>query len=182
MFKDYYAILDISQLATLTEIKSAYRTQAMKWHPDKNYGMDTTEKMKEINEAKLILTDEEARSRYDREYLRFKSFQQEKTNQTEVPKQKHQEHKKQDNNTNQNTKDYNTEKPKEEYSSYQFYDETLKKWIENARNQAIRNVQEMIIEFRESSLVGFGTFFKTAIMAIVIGAIFFVILQILKAN
>ena len=78
MFKDYYAILEISQSATLAEIKSAYRNQAMKWHPDKNRGMDTTEKMKEINEAKLILTDAEARVRYDREYLRFKSFQQEK--------------------------------------------------------------------------------------------------------
>ena len=76
MFKDYYAILDISQSATLAEIKYAFRTQAIKWHPDKNQGNDTTEKMKEINEAKLILTDDEARVRYDREYMRFKSFQQ----------------------------------------------------------------------------------------------------------
>jgi hypothetical protein len=53
--------------------------------------------------------------------------------------------------------------------------------MENARKQAMRNVQEMISEFRDSSLIGFGTFFKTALMAIVIGFIFFIIVQILKA-
>jgi DnaJ-class molecular chaperone len=139
MFKDYYAVLVISQSATLAEIKSAYRTQAMRWHPDINRGMDTTEKMKEINEAKLILTDEEARVRYDREYLRFKSFQQEnqKAKKTEEPKQKQYEHKKQE--------------------------------------------QEMITEFRDSSIAGFGTFFKTALMTIVIGIIYFIIIQLLKS-
>jgi len=183
MFKDYYAILEISQSATLAEIKSAYRTQALKWHPDKNHGMDTTEKMKEINEAKLILTDEEARVRYDKEYLRFKSFQKEKTKKTEEPKQKQYEHKEQEQSqkTEEKTYESKAEKPKEEYSTYQFDDEILKKWMENARKQAMRNVQEMITEFRDSSLIGFGTFFKTALMAIVIGVIFFIIVQILKA-
>ena len=181
MFKNYYAILEVSQSATLAEIKSAYRSQAMKWHPDKNRGMDTTEKMKEINEAKLILTDEEAQVRYDKEYLRFKSFQQEneKAKKTEEPKQKQYEHK----NQEQEKKTYESkeEKPKEEYSTYHFDDEILKKWMENARKQAMRNVQEMIIEFRDSSIAGFGTFFKTALMVIVIGIIFFIIIQILKS-
>jgi len=183
MFKDYYAILDISQSATLAEIKSAYRTQAMKWHPDKNHGIDTTEKMKEINEAKLILTDDEARVRYDREYLRFKSFQQEKekAKKTEEPKQKQYENKKQEQKTEEKTYETKAEKPKEEYSTYHFDDEILKKWMENARKQAIRNVHEMITEFRDSSIAGFGTFFKTALMAIVVGAIFFIIIQILKS-
>jgi curved DNA-binding protein CbpA len=179
MFKDYYAILEISQSATIAEIKSAYRTQAMKWHPDKNHGMDTTEKMKEINEAKLILTDEDARVRYDREYLRFKSFQQdkEKAKKTEEPKQK-QEHEKK---TEEKTSENKEQKPKEEYSTYHFDDEILKKWMENARKQAMRNVEEMITEFRNSSIAGFGTFFKTAVMVIVIGIIFFIIGQILKS-
>lgn len=179
MFKDYYAILEISQSATIAEIKSAYRTQAMKWHPDKNHGMDTTEKMKEINEAKLILTDEDARVRYDREYLRFKSFQQdkEKAKKTEEPKQKQEQEKKTEEKTSENKE----QKPKEEYSTYHFDDEILKKWMENARKQAMRNVEEMITEFRNSSIVGFGTFFKTAVMVIVIGIIFFIIGQILKS-
>jgi|TARA_B110000908_G_C10208941_1_gene429197 curved DNA-binding protein CbpA len=177
MFKDYYAILDISQSATLLEIKSAYRTQAMKWHPDKNQGVDTTEKMKEINEAKLILNDEDARVRYDREYLRFKSFQKnkEKENKTEKQEQNEKKH------SRKETKhEKETEKPKESYSTYQFDDEILRKWMENARKQALRNVQEMINEFSNSSLIGFGAFFKTALMAIVIGFIFFIIVQILR--
>jgi curved DNA-binding protein CbpA len=183
MFKDYYAILEISQSATLAEIKSAYRTQAMKWHPDKNHGMDTTEKMKEINEAKLILTDEEGRLRYDKEYLRFKSFQQdkEKAKKTEEPKQKQHKKQEQEKKTEDKTYENKEQKPKEEYSTYHFDDEILKKWMENARKQAMRNVEEMITEFRDSSIAGFGTFFKTALMAIVIGIIFFIIVQILKS-
>lgn len=183
MFKDYYAILNIPQSATLAEIKSAYRTQAMKWHPDKNNGADTTEKMKEINEAKLILTDNEARVRYDKEYIRFKSFQQEKAKKTEEPNQKQNEQKKQkqEKKPEDNAHSSKKEKPKEEYSTYHFDDEILKKWMENARKQALRNVHEMITEFRDSSIAGFGTFFKTALMAIVIGVIFFIIVQILKA-
>lgn len=183
MFKDYYAILEISQSASLAEVKSAYRTQALKWHPDKNRGMDTTEKMKEINEAKLILTDEEARLRYDKEYLRFKSFQQDKENSKKSEEQKQYEHKKQEQEkkTEKKTHENKEQKPKEEYSTYHFDDDILKKWMENARKQAMRNVEEMITEFRDSSIVGFGTFFKTALMAIVIGIIFSIIVQILKS-
>jgi curved DNA-binding protein CbpA len=183
MFKDYYAILEISQSASLAEVKSAYRTQALKWHPDKNRGMDTTEKMKEINEAKLILTDEEARLRYDKEYLRFKSFQQDKEKSKKSEEQKQYEHKKQEQEkkTEKKTHENKEQKPKEEYSTYHFDDDILKKWMENARKQAMRNVEEMITEFRDSSIVGFGTFFKTALMAIVIGIIFSIIVQILKS-
>ena len=57
MFRDYYAILVISQSASRVEIKSAYKKQAIKWHPDKNQGVDTTQRMQEINEAYLILND-----------------------------------------------------------------------------------------------------------------------------
>lgn len=184
MFVDYYAILEISQSATLAEIKSAYRTQAMKWHPDKNLGTDTTEKMKEINEAKLILTDEDARVRYDREYVRFKSFQQKKEKEkTEEPKQKQSQQKKQkqEQETEDRTNENRANPPTEDYSTYHFDDEILKKWMENAKNQAKRNVQKMITEFRDSSIAGFGTFFKTALMVIVISIIFFIILQLLKS-
>jgi len=183
MFKDYYAILEISQSASLAEIKSAYRTQALKWHPDKNRGMDTTEKMKEINEAKLILTDEEARLRYDKEYLRFKSFQKDKEKSKKSEEQKKHEHKKQEQEkkTEEKTHENKEQKPKEEYSTYHFDDDILRKWMENARKQAMRNVEEMITEFRDSSIVGFRTFFKTALMVIVIGIIFSIIVQILKS-
>ncbi|MBX2893552.1 MAG: DnaJ domain-containing protein [Saprospiraceae bacterium] len=52
MFKDYYAILEIGNDATSEEIKSAFKKQALNWHPDRNPGVDTTSKMQVINEAR----------------------------------------------------------------------------------------------------------------------------------
>lgn len=180
MFKDYYAILEIPATASKAEIKSAYKKQAIKWHPDKNHGVDTTQKMQEINEAYLILNDDEARSRYDREYSRFRKFQQE--NKKEERKQERQEqNRKEEPKSEQKTSEKKTEKPKEEYANFQFDDELLKKWMENARKQAIRNVHEMVTEFRDSTAVGFSTFFKTALMAIAVAVIFFIIVLILKS-
>tara|TARA_B110000285_G_C15092382_1_gene599859 strand:+ start:625 stop:1155 length:531 start_codon:yes stop_codon:yes gene_type:complete len=175
MFKDYYAILDINQSAILSEIKSAYKIQALKWHPDKNQDEDTTERMKEINEAKLILIDEEARIRYDREYLKFKSFQKNKEKENKSEKQKEQKSSRKEPKQKEKTK-----KPKDPlHSTYQFDDEILKRWMENARKQAIRNVYEMINEFRDSSLIGFGTFFKTALMVIIMYIIYSIIARLL---
>ena len=42
MFVDYYAVLEIEITATSEEIKAAFKKQALKWHPDKNQGKDTT--------------------------------------------------------------------------------------------------------------------------------------------
>ena len=70
MFRDYYKILEVSKTASAEEITKAYRRLAQKWHPDKNPGKNTTEKMALINEARLILKDPEKRARYDREYDR----------------------------------------------------------------------------------------------------------------
>lgn len=185
MFVDYYAILEISQSATLEEIKAAYRKQAKQWHPDKNPGFDTTGKMKDINEAKLILTDLEARLRYDREYLNFVARNRERRNtkKTETEGQKTQEnHRSNSENDFFNGKqNQRTEQSREEEWTYQFNDEILQRWMENARKQAMRNVHDMVIEFRDSSIAGFGVFFKTAFMAIVMGLMYFIILLILKS-
>lgn len=72
MIKDYYKILGISENATDEQIKAAYRSMAMQWHPDKNPDKDTTEKMKEINEAYTILSNPDSKRRYDGEYSYFK--------------------------------------------------------------------------------------------------------------
>lgn len=61
---NYYEILGINFNATQEEIKKAYRKMARRYHPDLNVE-DTTEKMKKINEAYEVLSDLEARKKYD---------------------------------------------------------------------------------------------------------------------
>ena len=65
--RDYYEILGVSRTASDSDIKSAYRKLAMKYHPDRNPGDQTTEeKFKEAAEAYAILADPDKRSAYDR--------------------------------------------------------------------------------------------------------------------
>ncbi|MDY6954947.1 MAG: DnaJ domain-containing protein [Thermodesulfobacteriota bacterium] len=64
--KDYYALLGIGREATADQIKSAYRKQAMAFHPDRNGGSNASEeRLKEINRAYEVLGDEAQRRRYD---------------------------------------------------------------------------------------------------------------------
>ncbi len=64
--RDYYEALGVSRTASVTEIRSAYRKLAAKYHPDVNPGDHTAEdKFKEINEANEILSSPEKRQAYD---------------------------------------------------------------------------------------------------------------------
>ena len=48
-------VLDLDYNSTYTEMIKAYRSMACRFHPDNNYGFDTTEMMKMINTAKDAL-------------------------------------------------------------------------------------------------------------------------------
>ncbi len=65
--KNYYEVLGVSSNASESEIKSAFKKQAIKYHPDRNKGnAEAEKKFKEINEAYQVLSDSSKRASYDR--------------------------------------------------------------------------------------------------------------------
>lgn len=177
MFVDYYAILEIDETASLEDIKSAFRKQAIMWHPDRNLGRDTTIQMQLINEAYLILKDTEARSRFDFEYQKFKPYKKAKEQQKTAKTQKEKEEEKQP--------EYKTKEPEFEYSEYEVKDDILKRWMANAKRQAVDLAKQTIKEFGGMVSVGLKEGTKAAgkglIMQIVIGIVFLIIFSISKS-
>ena len=64
--RDYYDVLGVNKGSSADQIKSAYRKQAIKYHPDKNKGDKTAEeKFKEASEAYHVLSNSERKQNYD---------------------------------------------------------------------------------------------------------------------
>ena len=67
MTPDHYKSLGVSESASSEEIKTAYKSLAKKWHPDRN--QDNKEraerKFKEVAQAYKTLSDEKSRREYD---------------------------------------------------------------------------------------------------------------------
>src|SRR5262245_9873445 len=61
-----YAILGVDRTATQTEIKSAYRRLARKYHPDVNDDPSAAARFAQITDAYHTLIDSERRKEYDR--------------------------------------------------------------------------------------------------------------------
>ena len=113
MIKDYYKILGLSISATQNEIKQSYRKLAVFWHPDRNSNTIALEKMKEINEAYEILSDENKRKSYNKIY-------QEYFINSQIVKYQ-----------GQSEKQYNEEKEKSVKQKYEKEFNDLKEWTSN---------------------------------------------------
>jgi len=175
MFRDYYAILEIEQNAIQEEIKAAFKRQAMRWHPDKNPGVDTTSKMQIINEAKLILLDAEARTKYDVEYNRRKYEKQQRTT------EQNQKTQWQDATTNSpfTNSEYEQEHFEPEYddADYRMYDEELHHWMNNAKRQSVDLAKKTIEDFKEMVKAGAKAAGKEAISVLTVQIILGVIIS-----
>jgi DnaJ-class molecular chaperone len=133
MFIDYYAILEIDYPSNQAEIKSTFRKQAKKWHPDINSDSQAHERMILLYEANLILSDKDAKSRYDKEFIRFKSSTQPKSEENES-------------NEQGKKQAYQQEKNHSYEYSFEPADETLKIWMTNAKRQAKEFVKKSFEE------------------------------------
>lgn len=131
MFVDYYALLEIPINASAEEVRKAFKAQALKWHPDRNPGVDTTVRMQAINEAFLILKDPEARQRFDQEYRQFRQRRQGGTPpQAEAAPEMH------------------------EYADYEVQDDLLKRWMSNARRQAVDLAKQTVEDLKGMTAAG----------------------------
>ena len=64
---DYYDVLGVGRNASASDIKKAYRQQALRYHPDKNpNNPEAEEKFKQATQAYSVLRDDKKRAQYDR--------------------------------------------------------------------------------------------------------------------
>ncbi len=65
--KDYYAILGVPRTASAADIRAAFRSLAMRYHPDRNPDDPAAaDRFREVAEAWEVLGDAEQRARFDR--------------------------------------------------------------------------------------------------------------------
>ena len=125
--KTLYEILEVSENASKEIIEKAYKVLAKKYHPDLQAEGDKQEaekKMKQINEAYEVLSDEEKRKEYDLKLTQERSKE-------EVQKQSQTEY-----YQNQYTQPYQTQPMSEKE-----YREALKRQYQERREEQERQRQ-----------------------------------------
>lgn len=69
--RDAYRLLGVPPTASIEEIHAACRRLARTFHPDRNASVRATQEMQVVNDVRRLMTDPDARARYDRERRRF---------------------------------------------------------------------------------------------------------------
>ena len=63
--RSYYEVLGVPRDASAAEIKTAFRVQAMRWHPDRNPSSGAIARFRDVNEAYHCLKEARSRTDYD---------------------------------------------------------------------------------------------------------------------
>ena len=138
MKKTLYDILEVSEKASKEVIEKAYRVLAKKYHPDLQTDenkIKAESKMKEINEAYNVLSDELSREKYDEKL----ASDREREKQEELEKQ-------QEIYTNLNNNIYNSKNNSQMYSQGNINNKNL----QHSMQEALKKEQENLIMQREA--------------------------------
>lgn len=146
MIPNYYKTLGVSKNATKIEIKKAYRKLALQYHPDKNKEANAHERFVEISEANLILSDDEARAKYNREYEYY--FETNLNPSSSVFSEKNNNHE-----DTQKKRSYETRSKEHDREYNSFDDDELHRWAQNARRQG-ENLAKMAFDEFSKLVVG----------------------------
>ena len=117
--KDYYGILEVNEKASQEIIEKAYKTLVKKYHPDLYSSVqkkDAEIKLKDINEAYHILSDNFLRSQYDLELQKARDRVQTASNETIENRQNRQQY--QQNTTEQGNRNILNKKSKKAKTEY----------------------------------------------------------------
>lgn len=117
--KDYYGILEVNEKASQEIIEKAYKTLVKKYHPDLYSSVqkkDAEMKLKDINEAYHILSDNFLRSQYDLELQKARDRVQTASNETIENRQNRQQY--QQNTTEQGNRNILNKKSKKAKTEY----------------------------------------------------------------
>lgn len=155
-FKDYYKILEIDFPSNGDEIKTAYRKMSLKWHPDKNPRIDTSNLMIDINEAYYILNNPDKKNKYDCEYIKYINFLGA-------------------NNQKAENKDYTNAE------SYTPYDFNVRQDIKDAHDKATELVNEFLNSLKKASKDAAKGAWDNMLPYIIVGIVFSLICLIVRS-
>lgn len=133
MKKTLYDILEVSEQASKEVIEKAYRVLAKKYHPDLQTDENKIKaegKMKEINEAYNVLSDELSREKYDEKL----ASDREREKQEELKK-------KQEIYTNLNNNIYNSKNNSQTYSQENINNKDLQRSMQEALKKEQENLR-----------------------------------------